>query len=425
MKNLILISIVIIFISYFSVLCGHSASIEVYGAIKSSVENHYILFYNDRDLVDHDIIIKGFAHSEYCEESCESREKIGEAIYIFEKDAGTQVSDRILWNITNETEIKDYKFKVKSITQNYKDCPPDTGISSVVSNESPEITISIIKIAIQVPNWHNAIMEGRDSGDFEVILTPAQPSATYSWRATWPEDAGNDPSVTFNAPNSRIAKIKKARWYAKPDSQWAAISSEPSWYQIHADVKIHGVSITASTSGEEDIGDAVQVFVADSDAVVLWKHYLDDDTIEVGQVGLYWKVIDKGNFRRHMVSSSDINYGGLPGTSEFYNIVKAHELVHVDQINNQIPWVEMWDVDAFYTNKLANPAFMVGSEAGLWAAIYGMIMVWNRDNMDVWNSYTCEREWAAFEAEYSISPFYRKMRKEDIEKTYGCTFDDE
>src|SRR5690606_18321434 len=100
---------------------------------------------------------------------------------------------------------------------------------------------------------------------------------------TWPDNVGNSPSsVVFEPMNGRVTKIKKARWFANPDSQWAKESDHVAKYKIFADATIHGVTFSSSPI---EMG----VVVNDSNARVVWDHYLGDETIATGQVGLYWR----------------------------------------------------------------------------------------------------------------------------------------
>lgn len=345
----------------------------------------------------------------------------GGLVYTFSHSVGDQDEEKIEWEVDHNTTPGEYKFKLESIHQDFKDCPVDYFFGSEwESNDqaSDEVTIVAVIIEIEVPDDANSffIREGEDSDTFEAKILPESLdgiATDYQWSAKWPSGVGHDPGVNFDKDDEKNTKIIKAQWYADPDREYLFEVGLLAEYEIKVSAKIYGVEIS---SGEDD--NWVWVNVVDTGTVDPWPFTLGIGTVIIteGSDGLFY-VTGQGNFRRESLSAVN----DTPLDSDFYDKVQAHEEHHVEQFANIEPWASMWNVDDFYSNTLQSLPGQI-SENAMEAEVEQAYENWvAQEEIDFFDN-QCEMEWQAFQAGNAVNPQYRNWRQADVPPNYNCVF---
>ncbi len=222
------------------------------------------------------------------------------------------------------------------------------------------------------------------SGHFSLLVEGGTPSE-YTWDASWPYGAGNDPFVSF--VSSGADTWTNAHWFAYPDMECAG---SPSEYQVNGAAFIDSTPYTDSTPFRVHIpntgGRTHSPRVAGS--VML---------IPPGANGL-WTVGQNNYYRTQPLVIINV----LP-SSQFRNKVETHENVHVAQFMTGM-FAFYWDPLVAY-NRIKN--FTDTSFALLSARIENEIGTYNNEQDTLARLQLQEFELQAYAVSDSIAPrFY-------------------
>jgi hypothetical protein len=190
------------------------------------------------------------------------------------------------------------------------------------SRTEDKVKLTILKVAID-PTW-DIITEGDDSEDFKAVVTPAGLSGlTYAW--SWQPiiaNGGNNPAVTFSAPNATITHVDQAHWYAVPDARCA--SNQVSEYRLWCAVSIGGANCSNSA--------ALSVQLVDPGAETVPEYEITGGpSIAFNAASNWWYVSGVGTMARQVTLTTN---WWLHANSEFTAKLQAHENQHSQDLVN-------------------------------------------------------------------------------------------
>lgn len=263
------------------------------------------------------------------------------------------------------------------------------------------------KVEIEPSNM--TVTESLDSGEFTCKVTPTPTGAvTYKWTWKAPAGAGNNPDVIFSNPTGQKTKVKKSRWFAKPDSNWASSTgSNAQYYELSCEVTLSsGIApIKSDTPGKLEV-------IVDWERAEQKNPNFDgmveiSDRIVNGQTE--WFVSGIGDFKR-LVPQPVVQ---MSNTSQFYNKVKAHEDYHHQQWTTIAPWKDLFNAQKLYDDVLKYMTSDV-SETNLRVKVADAFI--NKESADRNEAEaTClEREKGAYAHERTVAPFYLEVKDSEV-----------
>jgi len=245
-------------------------------------------------------------------------------------------------------------------------------------------------------------IDGNDSQPFEVKVTPANVNVeSYNWMWKAPQKSGNSPQVHFATPNKQDTLIKKAHWFAYPDSRLQKITGWDCEYTIDCEVTIDGIKYRTSTPA------TFHVYLPDPPAVTSWPRIEGFPTIATRQEDDFteWYVSSLGTLKRR--SPQVTSY--IPITSQFYDkVVTVHEGHHVIQHTTGVQTLTshtLWDATQLFHNTLKSLKSTV-SEADLKRQINNAIATQNALDNNLAQMESRAREKEAFSKSNQVPPHY-------------------
>ncbi len=325
-----------------------------------------------------------------------------------------------------------------SIKLNVKIMTVNENSTELITMCSKSKDLKVIKVTANVPfrSW-----EGLDADNFWAGMEPFNLVAdSYQWLAHWPENAGNEPEVNFTNRTNMVTGVKKARWFADPDSPWYAdiVGEENVGMTPPPDIICtYKIAVAAIVDGARILSERrdwkVQVkyrgtiyFTTppppDYDwwAFENWEDtgfppYVGEIEEITEQVGEEWRV-SESKFREQFKRLEPKIYIYTPNTSQFYAKVKAHEQHHVSQYEEIPPWSDLWDIDDLY-DRICD--LSSNSHETLVTAVREAVNAWDEESAQNYGEKKLEMERQAIQVQNNTQPPYLNLRPEDVEKIYG------
>ncbi|HMP75169.1 MAG TPA: hypothetical protein PKE12_02620 [Kiritimatiellia bacterium] len=180
------------------------------------------------------------------------------------------------------------------------------------------VDVSVPSLSIS-PGF-DIVNDGDDSEMFTASITPAHlPGISYAW--TWSADsgAGNNPSVSFSAPNDPETYVQQSHWYALPNDTCSA--NVVSTYKLTCVIIHSGQSVGSSSANLN---------------VTVVEGYTTPPLLQGSPTHSYdsslnhYYISGTGSLARIPAQVSST----LPAASQFYTKVLAHENQHKQDFDN-------------------------------------------------------------------------------------------
>jgi len=254
-----------------------------------------------------------------------------------------------------------------------------------------EIQVTVFNVDIY-PIW-DIVKEGDDSGDYKAIVTPSGLSSlNYSWSWDAVTNGGNNPSVTYSAPNVATIHVDQAHWYAVPDARCA--SNTVSDYQLLCTVSIGGTTCSNSATMSVQLADPA------AEATSTNLTLTGGPSRAFNSASNYWYVSGTGTLARQCAITTN---WWLHTTSEFTAKVQAHENQHGQDIINGFDGHKFVSVAEFHARiePLTDP-----TSTGLVNKINQEYIQYMADEQTEYNSLNAGFEVRAYNVSDGIAPDY-------------------
>ncbi|MEI6219313.1 MAG: hypothetical protein WCP86_10465, partial [bacterium] len=200
----------------------------------------------------------------------------------------------------------------------------DCNTNGTFEADEPHRRLYVTVLRVDVDPTTREVVEGDDSDDFKAVVMPAGLAGlayAWSWEAI-NTNGGNNPSVTFSAPNATTTHVDQAHWYAVPDARCA--SNEAAEYRLWCTVSVGGTTCSNSAT--------MSVQLVDPAAYITPAYQITGSPGTNFNVGSnLWYVSGTGTLARDV--SVTTNWL-LHANSEFTAKIHVHEDQHTqDNIN--------------------------------------------------------------------------------------------
>jgi len=236
------------------------------------------------------------------------------------------------------------------------------------------------------------VNDGESAGPFKIKIEPNTITAqAYQWDFEAPAGAGNDPFCEFNQKNAESTTIKRAKWFALPDS--ACGCSSTSTYKIKCEITINGEKINATYS-------KLNVQVPEPTARTDMPKFLLGWPETGYDLNGDWKVIGLGTISRPPIPDTTFFIGR---NSYFYQKVSEHEKQHRRDWENGFDGHILFSETEFY-NMISNLTAPTPQELSDKIREQYILYV-DEENIEVASTKSCF-EYRAYQVSDSIPPLY-------------------